>query len=157
MVLDPDATNYASKAYQQHVKDQTAEGVDPILHPYRFLRAQAYDGITSNKIILWNQPFTNLDSFVKVTDRLQEYAKEHDVTLPMLVVEVTIDPQAAKARVDARKKDGGHGPSDATFNRFTSDYKSFAEHGFSTVTVQGDADANISVKAILEQIQTFAI
>jgi pantothenate kinase-related protein Tda10 len=27
VVLDPDATNYASKAYQQHVKDQTAEGL----------------------------------------------------------------------------------------------------------------------------------
>lgn len=154
IALDPDATDYKSTTYLQHVKDQTAEGVDPILHPYRFLRAQAYSGITDKKIILWNQPFTNLDSFLKVTDRLQEYAKEHGATLPMLVVEVVIDPQTAKMRVDARKQAGGHGPSDKTFERFVGDFKSFAEHGFDTLTVQGDADVNLSTKAILERIQT---
>lgn len=153
VVLDPDATDYTSEAYLQHVKDQTAEGVDPILHPYRFLRAQAYSGITGNKIIVWNQPFTGLDSFLKVTDRLQEYAKEHDTTLPMLVVEVNLDPEVAKARVDARKQAGGHGPSDATFQRFANDYKSFAEHGFTTIAVQGDADTSQSVATILQAIQ----
>ena len=153
VMLDPDATDYQSQAYLDHVQQQVKEKVDPALHPYRFLRAQAYDGITSNKIILWNQPFTNLNSFQKVTTRLQEYAQEHKAEMPVLVVEVEIDPAKAKTRVDERKQAGVHGPSDTTFDRFVGDYKSFASNGYDTVTVYGDHDANESVSTVFEIVE----
>lgn len=148
VMLDPDATDYQSQAYLDHVQQQVKDNVDPVLHPYRFLRAQAYDGITSNKIIIWNQPFTSLDSFKKVTARLQEYAKEHKAEMPLLVVEVAIDPATAKERVNTRKKKGGHGPSDKTFERFVEDYASFAPEGYNTLTVRGDQDVNKAVGTI---------
>lgn len=152
VMLDPDATDYKSQAYLNHVKQQTEEGVDPILHPYRFLRAQAYDAIEANKIILWNQPFTNLDSFQKVTTRLQEYAAEHNKDMPLLLVEVEVDPKTAKERVNTRKAQGGHGPSDKTFIRFNNEYTSFAEHGYNTVAVQGQDEVTESVAIVLEAI-----
>jgi adenylate kinase family enzyme len=154
VMLDPDATDYDSAAYAAHVKAQTAEGVDPKLHAYRFLRAQAYDGIAARKIVIWNQPFTNLEIFNKMVDRLRTHATEHNTRLPILVVEVEIDHDTAKARIATRKAAGGHGPSDNTFTRFTNDYTSFGPHGYTTVAVNGEDDALESVETIMESLQS---
>lgn len=148
VMLDPDATDYDSKEYLAHVKALTAEGVDPKLFAYRFLRGQAYDGIADHKIILWNQPFTNLEIFNKMIARLEDQATEHKTKLTILVVEVEIDQVVAKERVAQRKQGGGHGPSDALFERYVNDYESFASEGYNTVTVQGEGDTTVSVHKI---------
>jgi thymidylate kinase len=152
--LDPDATDYESAAYTKHVEQLTEEGVDPKLHAYRFLRAQAYDGIKDHKVVIWNQPFTNLEIFHKMMDRLNTHAAENNTKLSVLVVEVEIDPLIAKARVDSRRQAGGHGPSDDTFTRFVHDYKTFSNDGYNTVTVSGDTNVSESVTAILEALNT---
>lgn len=153
VMLDPDATDYESKEYAEHVAAQTAEGVDPKLHAYRFLRGQAYQGIAEHKIIMWNQPFTNLEIFNKMVANFKIQAEEHNVQLPILVVEVEINPEVAKQRVEARKAAGGHGPSDNTFTRFVNDYETFAPHGYTTVSVNGEDDVNSSVQAIIVALQ----
>jgi predicted kinase len=153
IMLDPDATDYESKAYAQHTQALTAEGVDPKLHAYRFLRAQAYQGIADHKIIMWNQPFTNLEIFNKMTANLRLQAEAHKTSLSMLVVEVMIDPAHAQQRVRERKSQGGHGPSDATFSRFVGDYKTFANEGYTTVTVHGEDNVSDSVAKIIEALQ----
>jgi adenylate kinase family enzyme len=153
IMLDPDATDYESKEYQEHAAALTAEGVDEKLHAYRFLRGNAYQGIAANKIIIWNQPFTNLEIFNKMVAKLQAQAAEHQTQLPILVVEVEIDIDTAKARVDKRKSEGGHGPSEATFTRFTNDYFSFANHGYNTVTVHGEDDVADSVTSVMLALQ----
>jgi len=153
IMLDPDATDYEGAAYKAHTKQLTAEGVDPKLHAYRFLRAQAYDGIEAGKIILWNQPFTNLEIFQKMIDRLQTHAKEHDRYLSILVVEVEVDPKIALARIQNRKRAGGHGPSETTFLRFTKDYTSFAHLGFATVRIDGADDVQASVATLVAALQ----
>lgn len=156
IMLDPDATDYESAEYKAHVQAQNAEGVDPKLHPYRFLRAQAYEAITAHKIILWNQPFTNLEIMKKVTDRLEEHATEHGTTLPLLVIEVEIDPAIAKERVAQRKKEGGHGPTDVTFARFTNEYATSATIGYKVITVDGSAELSSTIPIALEAIQSLA-
>jgi hypothetical protein len=153
VMLDPDATDYESREYLDHVKAQTAEGVDPALHPYRFLRAQAYQGIADHKVIMWNQPFTNLEIFNKMIDRLRTHAAEHKTELPILVVEVEVDPATAKERVAKRKQAGGHGPSDATFARRVSDYASLAAHGYNVVVVHGEDDVAASVATVMAALQ----
>lgn len=153
VMLDPDATDYDSKAYAEHVKAQNAEGVDPKLHAYRFLRAQAYQGIADHKIVIWNQPFTNLEIFNKMVANFNIQAEENKTTLSILVVEVEIDPAVAKKRVDKRKQAGGHGPSDDTFARFISDYTTFAPHGYTTLTVRGEDEATVSVAKIFDALQ----
>lgn len=154
VMLDPDGTDYSSKEYAEHVKAQTAEGVDPTLHAYRFLRAKAYDGIAEGKMIIWNQPFTNLEIFHKMVGRLQDHAREHHKQLNMLVVEVEVDRELAKQRMLARKQTGGHGPSEETFSRFVNDYKSFAGQGFNTVTVDGEAEVSDSVAKIKNALES---
>ncbi len=148
VILDPDATDYTSHEYIAHTRSLTIEGVDPKLHAYRFLRAKAFKAIEAGKIIVWNQPFTSLELFDKVIAKLQEHAKEHNTDLSILVVEVHIDPEIAKQRVTHRKHAGGHGPSDTTFDRFVSDFISFAGHGYKVLEVEGDAPVYQSVQAI---------
>ena len=152
LLLDPDATDYTSDAYKLHVQQQSAEGVDAKLFPYRFLRAQAYSAIEDHKVIIWNQPFTNLDILQKVTTRLQDYALEHGTKLPILVIEVAIDPKIAKERVAMRKKSGGHGPSDEVFTRFVNEYSSAAPRGYDVIPIDGTLDPQTYTADIIAKV-----
>lgn len=154
VILDPDAIDFDGQAYLQHSQRLAEEGVDLKLHAYRFLRGQAYDSIANGGIVIWNQPFTNLEIFNKMVANLRLQAEEHRRQLSMLVVEVEVDTGLAKMRIDQRKSDGGHGPSDKTFGRFMDDYHSFAEYGYHTLTVRGDDDVTQSVNRIIEALQT---
>lgn len=151
--LDPDATDYESEEYKKHTQQLTEEGVDPKLHAYRFLRSKAYAGIADRKVIIWNQPFTNLEIFKKMIKRMEDFAAEHKVPLSILIVEVEIEPNIAKERVKKRKEDGGHGPSDKTFERFINDYASFAHLGFATVSVSGESDVAQSVSEAKKAVE----
>src|SRR5687767_12616624 len=61
VMLDPDSIDKNSKDYTQMAEALTSEGVDEKLFPYRYSRGLAYKGIEQNKVIMWNQAFTNLD------------------------------------------------------------------------------------------------
>lgn len=152
VMLDPDATNYESEEYKKHTKQLTEEGVDASLHAYRFLRGKAYQGIVDHKVILWNQPFTNLEIFKKMIERMQDHALEHKSKLLILIVEVEADPKVAKERIAKRKTEGGHGPSDATFTRFVNDYFTFSHLGYSTVTVNGSDKVSTSVSTVMKAL-----
>lgn len=151
--IDPDATDYDSKEYLQMSQKLTADGVDLKFHPYRFIRAQAHDGIKAGQIIIWNQPFTQLDGFQKTIINLQAHASENDTNLPILVVEIVIDKQLARQRVEDRKKRGGHGPTEATFARFVKDYTSFAGKKYNTVVVNGADEVADSMQTIVQAIE----
>lgn len=152
IMLDPDAIDYEGEEYAEHVKQQIADEVDPKLHAYRFSRAKAYKGIADKKIVMWNQPFTNLEIFNKMVANFRIQAEENNVELPILVVEVQTNPELAKQRVEARKQAGGHGPSGDTFNRFVNDYEPFGPHGYTTVSVNGEDDVAISVQTIMSAL-----
>lgn len=153
VMLDPDATDYESPAYLAHTKALTAEGVDPKLHAYRFLRAQAYRGIEDRKVIIWNQPFTNLDIFQTMIGRLQDHAVQNHTALPLLVVEVEVTAETAKARIAKRKQAGGHGPSENTFARFIREYTTASSLGYPTVQIRGDANTTESAATILQTLE----
>ena len=149
VTLDPDATDYTSKEYVDMSNSLTAEGVDAKLHPYRFLRGNAYKGIETNKVVMWNQAFTNLDGFEKTVKNLQAYAEEHGTTLPVLVVEVEVTEHVAKKRVSDREQQGGHGVNDDAFARFLNEYTTFASKGYNIVVVNGEDDVADSVASVL--------
>ena len=148
VLLDPDSTDYTSREYLDLSKSLTEQGVDAKFHPYRYVRGKAHAAIEAHKILVWNQPFTNLDGFNKTVINLQNHATEHGTHLPLLVVEVEIDPATAKQRVTERKAQGGHGPSDTTFERFMNDYRSFSGEGYNTVVIHGKDDTAKSVATV---------
>jgi predicted kinase len=153
LILDPDKIDLTSKEYLALSETLTNDGVDQKFHPYRWSRSKAYDAIIARKIIIWNQPFTNLDGFNKTVVNLQTYASEHGTQLPLLVVEVEVSPTIAKERVTTRKNSGGHGPSDNTFTRFTDEYRSFSDEGFNTVVVNGEDDVAASVAFVRKALE----
>lgn len=148
LMLDPDKIDLTAHDYTEFSKFLTAEGLDEKIHPFRWLRTSAYGGIKAHNIIIWNQPFTNEGVFNRLISHLQDYAQEHQIDLPVLVVEVKIDPTVAKDRVNQRKLDGGHGPSENTLNKRIADHKSYVGESFITVTVEGDADVSTSVAKV---------
>lgn len=152
VVLDPDEVDQGSQSYKDHVTSQVAEGVDPKLHLYRFLRAKAYQAIEDGKTIIRNQPFSNLEVFQKIMQRMKDKATESDRVLRVLIVEVELDPAKAEQRVADRKQSGGHGPSKNTFNRFNREYATFENQGYDIVRVAGDADTDESVSKIREAL-----
>lgn len=149
--LDPDMVDKESEAYKQHVIEQEKEGVAPELHLYRFLRAQAYSGIRAGELVIWNQPFSNSEIFKKMTDNFYIQAREVGVELQILVVEVGLDPEAARARVKSRIERGGFGPDDPVFDRFVSEYRSVASEGYDVLPVDG-SDAEDAVSKISSKI-----
>lgn len=152
VLLDPDSIERGPD-YEAHSQRLRAEGVDAKLHPYRYLRAQAYRGITEGKVIIWNQPFSNADMFGRLVQSLQIYASEHGILLPTIVVEVAIDPSVAETRIASRKQQGGHGPSHEVFQRFIAEYGSVADQGFVVVKVNGAGDVQDSTAAVLQTLQ----
>lgn len=153
VLLDPDAIDYDSQTYRSHCREQAKEGVDPALYAYRFLRAQAYRAIEQRKVIVWNQPFTNKEIFHKMIGRLQDHAKEWGTEVDVLIVEVSIDEAVARARVQQRKRDGGHGPSEQTLSKRIEDYDSFAGEGFPVLAVDGEQEVSKSVAVVIAALR----
>jgi predicted ABC-type ATPase len=151
VMLDPDGLDVTDGAYLAFSRELEKEGLDTAIHPFRWLRKLACDAITAHKVVIWNQPFTNRGVFERLVAFLESHAREQGLELPVLVVEVEIDPEVAKARIAQRKQAGGHGPSDKTFAQRVGEYESYAD-GFRTVTVRGDDDINASLDAVLQAL-----
>jgi predicted ABC-type ATPase len=152
-ILDPDAINYDSEEYRALTASLAAEGVEEKFYPHRFLKLQAHNAITQNKIIIWNQAFTDLGGFTRTANSLQSYATDHAIHLPLLVVEVEIDHDTAKKRVAERVGQGGHDVSEEAFIRFIDSYRSFSKDGFNTITVHGHGKVETSVAAVLTALK----
>jgi predicted kinase len=153
VVLDPDKIDQDDREYKEFSDSLTAESVDTKFHPYRFLRSKAYEAIAAHKIIIWNQAFMDLKGLQVTTDRLQTYASEHDTQLPILVVEVEVNTEAAKARIAERVAQGGHDVSNDAFTGFVSKYESFSEKGYRTISVNGESDVAISVLSVTKALE----
>lgn len=147
LMLDPDAIEDKTDDYIQAQKQFTADGIEEKFHPYRYLRGKAERAIEKQQIIIWNQPFTLRPAFERTMTHLTSYAAENGVELPILIVEVEVDPELAYQRIVARKKAGGHGPSKERFNQFVDEYVSFSDLG-PAVSVNGTDDAQNAVNAI---------
>ncbi len=153
IVLDPDATNYDSQEYKEHIKKQIAENVDPKLHPYRFLRAKAFDAIKNSQIIIWNQPFTDLAVMKNVTNKLEEFAQENNKNLKILVVELVVPKSIAWDRVSQRKSHGGHGPSEEKFNIFYDSFITAETAGYETISIDGQQDPKVNINTVVKLIE----
>lgn len=152
VILDPDGIDFTSAAYKEFSDDLTAQQVDGALHPYRFLRAQAYRAIDEGKILLWNQAFTNQELVHKTIVNLQAHATEKTTTLVSMIVDVAIDPEVAKTRIKARVSAGGHEVTDAVFERFLRDYAPFSGYDYPVLRLEGSALAEDSAQEIAKEI-----
>lgn len=154
VLLDPDSIDTTSPEFQTFSRQLTAEGVDEKFHLFRYSRQHAFDGILAGKILIWNQAFNNFNGLSITIDRLLEFAKDHATTLPVLIVEVEVDPALAKQRIAARVAGNGHAVSDAKLDEFVANYTSFADKGYPTMRVQGEDNTDGSVRSIIDSLAT---
>lgn len=150
VVLDPDLIDKSSEDYRQFSAQLSSEGVDEKFHPFRYLRKRGFDAILNNQIVIWNQAFIDLNGFEITVKRLTDFANEHGIDLPLLVVEVEIDPEIAQSRITQRHDDGGHDVPDDKFNEFVANYESFSKYGYTTVAIDGAADTETSLRTLLD-------
>ncbi len=153
LILDPDDIDFTSREYINFSAELTRTNVDSILHPYRFLRANAYAGIETGKLVVWNQAFTNQDLVHRTIVNLQAHADEKSVKLHCLVVDVIVDPQLAKVRVESRVNAGGHTVNSDEFERFIRDYQPFHGYDYSMLTLSGESSVEESALKILEKVE----
>lgn len=152
ILLDPDRTDYESSDYKDLSRKLRQEGVDEKFYPYRFLRAQAHAAIESCRVVMWTQAFTQLDGFQKTIVNLTDYAKRHGLELPLIVVEVEVAPDLAKARISERVLSGGLDVDSDRFDRFVSEYGSFESEGYDTLRIDGSSDPDEAAKRIYQKV-----
>lgn len=92
----------------------------------------------------------------KTIINLQGYANEQGKELPVVLVEVEIDPEVAKKRVAVRASKGGHNVSEEEFNRFINDYRSFQNEGFDVVSVNGQSDICDIIAKITDKVSNIS-
>lgn len=153
-IVDPDTIPRGSDAYNKFSASLTQDGIDQKFHRYRYLRANAYDAITSHHIVIWNQAFMDFDGLKITVERLRSFAADQQLQFPVLIVEVEIDKKTARQRVAARQESGGHDVPVDTFDRFVANYHSFAGKEYPTITVDGQADITLSAKAVFDRLRT---
>lgn len=154
VLLDPDTIDLGSSAYQAHTAALTEQGVEEKFHPYRFLLARMHDAILAHKIIFWNQPFSDLGGFQRTIENARNFAAEHNLPLPVVLVEVETSPEVAKARLAERKARGGHGPSLDRFESHVQTFASFAGQGTdATIAVSGEDDVALSAAKVIQRLQ----
>lgn len=151
VVLDPDTIDFDSHDYQSLSASLIEEAVDIKLHPYRYLRARAYRSISAKKIVIWNQAFTNADLLDRTIKNLIAYAEERGQELPVLVVEVSIDPVVAKSRIAERVASGGHDVDNESLDRFVKGFENFTEHNYKMVTLNGTDSVDLNVEKIIKE------
>jgi len=153
VILDPDEIDFDSQKYKALSESLTAEGVELKFHPNRFLKQVGYEAIASGKYVIWTQAFTDLGGFKRSIGSLEEFAANHNIHLPVLVVEVEISEEAAKKRVMGRAGQGGHDVTEEAFRRFINDYRSFAGEGYATITIDGERPVDESVSTVLDALR----
>ncbi len=153
LTLDPDQIDQKSSNYIDFSKKLDSEGVDKKFHLYRFSRQQAYDATVQKKITIWNQAFMDFDGLALTIRRIEDVAKEHQLTLKTLIVEVEIDPEIAKTRIADRKAHGGHDVPNEALAQFIERYESFEGRDYPVIRVNGADDKEKSVTAIVSSLR----
>jgi thymidylate kinase len=149
--LDPDDTDTTSKEFKIFSSERSAEGLDPSIHNFRWLRKQATEAVVSGKIVIWNQPFTDNG----ILDRLIKFICEHadNSKLAVLVVEVDVNPQIAWQRVQQRNESRQQKLPREIFTKRVNEYKTFAGMGYKTISVNGQNAADKSVEVIIKSLK----
>lgn len=147
-LIDPDEVDTTSDDYRTFSRSLSAQGVDEKFHPYRYLHAAARQAIDASKIIIWNQAFVDFKSLIITIERLKDYAHEQGMSLPILVVNVTIDADVARQRVRTRALSDGRTIDDRVMERFIREYAPFDHSVYPSIVVDGTDSVALSVTSI---------
>lgn len=151
-VLDPDSIKKEDDLYKSFTdglrRDEPT--LDPKIYPFRYLINRARETLLERGIIIWNQPFVDLDGLDITIRKLEDCLPERKACV--LVIEVVTPVEIAKERVRRRIEEGGHGPKEEKFTEFVNLYKSSVNLGYDTIEVDGSALVGQNVSLIRKKL-----
>lgn len=150
--IDPDDVDVASEVYRDFSRSLSAQGIDEKFHMYRYLNAKARAAIDAGSVLIWNQAFIDFKGLSITIERLREYADGRGIPLPVLVVNVAIDPAVARRRTEARAAQDGRIIDDDVMARFIRDYVPLDQAAYPSITVQGADPVATSVTAVVDAL-----
>ncbi len=154
-IIDPDDIDYEGRDYSDFVEKTRIEctDLDSKFYPYRFMLDQFKTAIRNGKCVIWNQPFSNTEGLEHTLNKIEEIGRTNSICLAISIVEVSVNPQIAYARVSRRIENGGHGPSPFTFVEFIGRFESFGSFNRADyLKMDGNTPPEINAQLIIERV-----
>lgn len=157
VILDPDEIDKDGRDYLDFIERFRKDfpDVDSKFYPYRYLLDKAYKGLREGKVVIWDQPFTDLRGLQYTVTSLSDFfAQISSQPLRTLIVEVETNPDLARDRVYKRKLDGKHSLTEEVFHHYVENYKSVAgELSYESLSVDGSENPEVLANQVLERIR----
>ncbi len=149
LLLDPDYIDKKESEYLEFSESLAQKEPDlPVnIHPYRYLMNRALNGLKFSNIVIWNQPFIDLDQMDYTVRKL---AKDSNIDFETIVVDIETPIEISKQRNRLRIEKGGHGPSEEVFDGFVANYKRADSLGYRWIALDGTQEPEVLCKEIFE-------
>ena len=152
--IDPDEIDVTSDAYRAFSRSLSAQGIDEKFHTYRYLNTKARQAVDAHQVIIWNQAFIDFKGLSITIERLREYAHGQGIELSVLVVDVVIDPVAARQRISTRAAQDGRVIDEEVMERFIQNYAHLDGKLYPSIIVHGTDPIQQSVTSIIGSLKT---
>ena len=152
--IDPDEIDVTSDAYRAFSHSLSAQGIDEKFHTYRYLNTKARQAVDAHQVIIWNQAFIDFKGLSITIERLREYAHGQGNELPVLVVDVVIDPVVARQRISTRATQDGRVIDEEVMERFIQNYVPLDGKLYPSIIVHGTDPIQQSVTSIIGSLKT---
>ncbi len=152
--IDPDEIDVTSDAYRAFSRSLSAQGIDEKFHTYRYLNTKARQAVDAHQVIIWNQAFIDFKGLSITIERLREYAHGQGIELSVLVVDVVIDPVAARQRISTRAAQDGRVIDEEVMERFIQNYAPLDGKLYPSIIVHGTDPIQQSVTSIIGSLKT---
>jgi len=155
VIVDPDSIETASSEYVEFVEQLVSEEpeIDSKIIPYRFLLNRATKALLEERVIIWNQPFSDLEGLDYTIKKLTKEMKNNGKNVTVLIVDIEISEEIAFTRNKDRILRGEHGPDKKTFLRFVHDFRFASNLGYNHLIVDGTATVDENARLLLQLFQ----
>ena len=103
LVLDPDDIMLEADEYDNFCQNLSEAKVSEKYWPYRYLVSKAIQGLSKNRIILWNQAWTKVWGIDAVLNTLNDFLPERCSN--SIVIGLDVDVSIAETRIRNRGKE----------------------------------------------------
>lgn len=153
-VLDPDEINRETYEYVEFTARLRSDNamLDPKFFPFRYLIEMASNSLNQGGIVIWNQPFSDLEGLAITFERL---GRNVDRPFEILIIDLEISPELARKRIEERIKNGGHGPDRKKFDDFVAGFQRADCMGHNHMVVESEAILERDVENILKKLGVY--
>ncbi len=158
VLVDPDSVDKNSIDYSDFVENLKKKhpDLDPKVFLYRYLLCLVREKLLEEKLIIWNQPFSDLENLDYTITKVKSFVPEGR-RLNILVVDIEVDKEEARQRVKKRKEEGGHGPDDKYFDKLVCSFQKAESLGYDYLCVKSEPGMDLPLREILKRMEYYGL